>query len=62
MRDGLVCDSLGRSCGRATEFLGIGVGFSGFSMGCRVFSPFPWISLEFFSSVFWGLRGSEPWG
>ena len=46
MVDGLVGDFLGQSCGRATEFLGIGVGVLGFSMGAGfflLFSGFLWI-------------------
>ena len=62
MVDGLVCDFLGWSCGRAAGFLGISVGFSDFLWDARFFLPFFWISLDFFSPVFWGLRSSEPWG
>ena len=42
----MVGDFLGQSCGRATEFLGIGVGFLGFFMGAGFFlllSGFLWI-------------------
>ena len=45
MCNGLVCDSLGRSCGRATGFLGIGVGFLGFLWDAGFFS--------FFSGFLW---------
>ena len=38
-------------------FLGIGVGFSGFSMGCRVFLLLLWISLDFFLFGVLGAQG-----
>ena len=43
-------------------FLGVGVGFSGFLWDAGFFSFFCGFLPIFSSSVFWGLRGSGPWG